>query len=305
MVAPLPRKAARAGESGETTRDRRRNSVFVTSRCLVPADVLAEAKSARQHLEAARGRTNRLNAGGRTPVARSMLRPVSEADRSSECARAPREPNVSRTRAAPAVEAFAQARAHDRGAHGRLRVAGAAVHRLPGGLGGAHRARCGSEAYLSSNFAGQLLPPPSASVVQYGYFRGGGFASDAAGLAAVGSFVFPTIGRFVLPLVALVLLLVTGEVSGSILLAGGLSLAISAIAGIAGYCFLRGERSARWLGARLQRPLSWILVKLKREPIADGAAQRRQNSVRRGLPSCARDGLWGRSGSRRISSSPT
>ncbi len=32
----------------------------------------------------------------------------------------------------------------------------------------------GSEAYLSSNFAGQLLPPPTASVVQYGYFVGGG-----------------------------------------------------------------------------------------------------------------------------------
>jgi hypothetical protein len=42
----------------------------------------------------------------------------------------------------------------------------------------------GSEVYLSSNFAGQLLPPPSASVVQYGYFRAGGYASDAAGLAA-------------------------------------------------------------------------------------------------------------------------
>jgi uncharacterized membrane protein YbhN (UPF0104 family) len=27
----------------------------------------------------------------------------------------------------------------------------------------------GSEAYLSSNFAGQVLPPPSASIVQYGY----------------------------------------------------------------------------------------------------------------------------------------
>jgi uncharacterized membrane protein YbhN (UPF0104 family) len=54
----------------------------------------------------------------------------------------------------------------------------------------------GSEAYLSSNFAGQLLPPPSASVVQYGYFRGGGHAADASGLAALGSFIFPTIGRF-------------------------------------------------------------------------------------------------------------
>jgi uncharacterized membrane protein YbhN (UPF0104 family) len=134
----------------------------------------------------------------------------------------------------------------------------------------------GSEAYLSSNFAGQLLPPPSASVVQYGYFRGGGYLPDAAGLAALGSFIFPTIGRFLLPLVALVLLLVTGEVSGTILLAGALSLAISVIAGIAGYCFLRDERSARWLGAKLQRPLSWILVKLKRDRIEDGAGKAAQ-----------------------------
>ncbi len=78
----------------------------------------------------------------------------------------------------------------------------------------------GSEAYLSSNFAGQLLPPPSASVVQYGYFRGGGHAPDAAGLAAFGSFLFPTIGRFLLPLLALVLLLLTGEVNGTVVLAG-------------------------------------------------------------------------------------
>jgi uncharacterized membrane protein YbhN (UPF0104 family) len=131
----------------------------------------------------------------------------------------------------------------------------------------------GSEAYLSSNFASQLLPPPSASVVQYGYFRGGGYAADAAGLAALGSFIFPTIGRFLLPLVALVLLLLTGEVSGTIWLAGGLSLAVSAVAGIASYVFLRGEASARWLGAKLQRALSWILAKLKRDPVGDGAAK--------------------------------
>ena len=131
----------------------------------------------------------------------------------------------------------------------------------------------GSEAYLSSNFAGQLLPPPSASIVQYGYFRGGGHAPDAAGLAALGSFLFPTIGRFLLPLVALVLLLVTGEINGSILLAGALSLVVTVVAGLAGYLFLRGERSARWLGTKAQRPLSWILVMLKRDPIEDGAGK--------------------------------
>jgi uncharacterized membrane protein YbhN (UPF0104 family) len=140
----------------------------------------------------------------------------------------------------------------------------------------------GTEAYLSSNLAGQVLPLPAPSVVQYGYFRGAGYAPDAAGLAALGSFLFPTIGRFLLPVVAIVLLLITGEVNGSILLAGEISLVVTAVAGIGGYCFLREERSARRLGAKLQRPLSWILVKFKRDPIEDGAgraAQLRTNAL--------------------------
>jgi putative heme transporter len=37
--------------------------------------------------------------------------------------------------------------------------------------------------------------------------------------------------------------------------------------------FLRREHSARWLGAKLQRPLSWTLQRLKREPITDGATK--------------------------------
>jgi uncharacterized membrane protein YbhN (UPF0104 family) len=138
----------------------------------------------------------------------------------------------------------------------------------------------GSEVYLSSNFAGQLLPPPSASVVQYGYFRGAGYAADAAGLAALGSFIFPTIGRFLLPLVAFVMLLFAGEMTGSIALAASLSLVVTAVAGIAGYLFMRGERSARRLGAKAQRPLTWILVKLKRDSIEDGAGRAAELRIR-------------------------
>ncbi len=134
----------------------------------------------------------------------------------------------------------------------------------------------GTEAYLSSNLAAQVLPPPAPSVVQYGYFRGGGYASDASGLAAFGSFLFPSVGRLLLPVVAVVLLLIAGEVNGPILLAGGISLAVTIVAGIAGYYFLRGAWSARWLGAKLERPLSWILVKFKRDPIADGAGRAAQ-----------------------------
>jgi hypothetical protein len=36
---------------------------------------------------------------------------------------------------------------------------------------------------------------------------------------------------------------------------------------------LRSEQSARWLGAKTQRPLSWVLVKLKRDPIEDAAGR--------------------------------
>jgi hypothetical protein len=88
------------------------------------------------------------------------------------------------------------------------------------------------------------------------------------------------------PLVALLLLLLTNEVSGTIWLAGGLSLAISAGAAIAGYLFLREERSARRIGVKTQRPLSWILVNLKRDPIEDGAgraAELRSRCPARGL----------------------
>ena len=100
----------------------------------------------------------------------------------------------------------------------------------------------GSEAYLSSNFAGQLLPPPSASAVQYGYFRGAGYDS----------------------------------------------LAITAIAAITGFYFLRRERSARWLGAKVQRPLSWTLVKLRRDRIEDGAEKAAE--LRRRAPAILREG---------------
>ena len=127
----------------------------------------------------------------------------------------------------------------------------------------------GSEAYLSSNLAGQLLPPPSASVIQYGYFRDG-YSPDAAGVAAFGSFLFPTLGRFLLPLVALLVLVVTGDADGSILVAAVLSLTITTAACVVGWFFLRRESAARWLGAKAQRPLSWILVKRKRQPIDDG-----------------------------------
>jgi uncharacterized membrane protein YbhN (UPF0104 family) len=116
-----------------------------------------------------------------------------------------------------------------------------------------------------------VLPPPTPSVVQYGYFRGGGYAPEAAGLAALGSFLFPTFGRLLLPVVAVVVLLITGELNRAIVLAGALSVLNTTAVVAVGYFGLRSERSARRLGDRLERPLSRILVRLKRPPVADAA----------------------------------
>ena len=131
----------------------------------------------------------------------------------------------------------------------------------------------GSQAYLSSNFAGQILPPPGASLVQYAYFRRDGYPADTAGLAAAGTFLFPTLGRFLLPVVAVLVLLLTGEVDGTVAVAGGIALLLTAMAALASYLLLRSESSAHWVGARIQRPLNRIRTRFKREPIIELAAK--------------------------------
>lgn len=129
----------------------------------------------------------------------------------------------------------------------------------------------GTETYLSSNLAAQFIPPPGAEVVKYAYFRGAGYDPNASGLASFGSFIFPTAGRLVLPVIAFVVLVARGEVDGETVLIGLIALAVIVVLGLGGYFLFRSERSARWLGAKIERPLGWVLVKVKREPMRDCA----------------------------------
>ena len=69
----------------------------------------------------------------------------------------------------------------------------------------------GSEAYLSSNVAANVMPPPAPSIVQYAYFRAEGFDSQESMTGAVGTFVFPQGARIALPIVAFVVLLAAGQ----------------------------------------------------------------------------------------------
>ena len=131
------------------------------------------------------------------------------------------------------------------------------------------RLRTGSEAYLSSNVAANVMPPPASSIVQYAYFRSDEFDSDRSMTAAVGSFVFPQGGRIVLPLVAFVVLLATGDVDSEVMIISGIALAIADAVGVVIRLVGRSETSARWVGRQLGRSVSWVMVKFHKEPVGD------------------------------------
>ena len=69
--------------------------------------------------------------------------------------------------------------------------------------------------------------------------------------SAVGSFVFPQAGRIVLPLVAFLVLLITGDVDTEALLITGLSLVVAVAVGVVVWLIGRSEASARWVGRQL------------------------------------------------------
>jgi uncharacterized membrane protein YbhN (UPF0104 family) len=126
--------------------------------------------------------------------------------------------------------------------------------------------RVGSEAYLSQNFAG-LLPPPVSSIVQYAYFRSDGFERQPALIGAVGSFIFPTAGRIVMPLVAVILLIATGNFRPEALIVAAISIIILLIAVALIWLVGRSDASARWVGNQSGRAISWVLIRFRRDPI--------------------------------------
>ena len=126
--------------------------------------------------------------------------------------------------------------------------------------------KVGSEAYLSQNFAG-LLPPPSSSIVQYAYFRSGGFERRSSLIGAVGSFIFPTAGRMLMPVVAFAFLVVTGNFKPEAIWLVVISLGTLLIA--AGLIWLigRSDRSALWVGNQSGRAVSWVLARFHKKPV--------------------------------------
>jgi len=127
----------------------------------------------------------------------------------------------------------------------------------------------GSQAYLSSNVAANVMPPPAPSIIQYAYFRSEGFDSRSSMTGAVGSFVFPQGGRIVLPIIAFFVLLVSGNLDSEVFIIAGISLALSIALSVVIWLIGRSEASARWVGKQLGRFVSWVMVKFKKDPVGD------------------------------------
>jgi uncharacterized membrane protein YbhN (UPF0104 family) len=131
------------------------------------------------------------------------------------------------------------------------------------------RLLAGSEAYLSSNVGANFMPPPASSIIQYAYFRAEKFDSKSSMTAAVGTFVFPQAGRIVLPIAALVVLLLTGQVDDEALIITAISVALVVAVCVLIWLIGRSEASARWLGAKLGQFVSWVMTKFHKDAVGD------------------------------------
>ena len=127
--------------------------------------------------------------------------------------------------------------------------------------------KVGSEAYLSQNFTGIVLPPPSSAIVQYAYFRSDGFERRTALIGAVGSFIFPSAGRMVMPLVAFAFLVLTGNFNPTAIWLAVSSVVILLIAAAAIWLIGRSDGSALWVGNQSGRAISWVLARFRRQPV--------------------------------------
>ena len=127
----------------------------------------------------------------------------------------------------------------------------------------------GSGAYLSSNVAANVMPPPASSIIQYAYFRAEKFDTRASMTGAVGSFIFPQGGRILLPIPALLILLAVDRSDNEALIIAGISVAVVAVVCVLIWLIGRSETSARWVGAKLGQFVSWVMVKLKKDPVGD------------------------------------
>lgn len=127
----------------------------------------------------------------------------------------------------------------------------------------------GSEAYLSSNAAANVMPPPASSIVQYAYFRSEGFDDRSSMTGAVGTFIFPQGARIVLPVAAIAVLVAVDRTDTEALVIAGISFGLAAVVCVLAWLIGRSEVSARWVGAKLGQVLSRVMTTMNKNPVGD------------------------------------
>ena len=152
----------------------------------------------------------------------------------------------------------------------------------------------GNAAYLILSGIGSSIPfgPWNMGVV-WVVFRGWGVSAQAA-TSGVGLYgIIATLGRFALPLFAVIIVAASGELFGarrSVLIISALSIVIFFVAAGVMLAVVRSQRAADTIGRVVGNGVLWVLTKLGRpeRPDVDGAIHRFQLGVgqivrRRGL----------------------
>lgn len=131
------------------------------------------------------------------------------------------------------------------------------------------RLRQGVTSWVASAGVGSTVPALDM-VTRYGMYRSWGFAPAACMRGILLSAVFDTLVKFFLPVLAVVLLAVTGvqdlgALAGVAVVAGAVLLAV--IVAVVGA--VRSQRFARGLATRVERAAAWGLTKVGRTPPSD------------------------------------
>ena len=152
----------------------------------------------------------------------------------------------------------------------------------------------GMTAYLILSGMGPSLPfgPWNLGVV-WVVIRGWGHSVEQATSSVALYGIINTLARFAMPLVALVVIVATGQLGGhggAAALITVISIAIFFVATAVMIAVVRSDRAADWLGVHIQEWVSWLLARLRRteRPDVDGSIHRFRDSLgeivhRRGL----------------------
>ena len=136
--------------------------------------------------------------------------------------------------------------------------------------------------WLIVNTSTTFVPSPADNVAFYATAQAQGVEPRTAMTSSLLLFLYPTIGKLVLPLVAIVPAVIFAQTDDETVTIFLIALAVAAVISTAVYFVLRSEATARWLGDFVSSLVNWGLRRFKREPVGalgPAVVQIRSNSI--------------------------